>query len=259
MPTELSYDEHDGIGVVTLRRPEARNALTFTTYAELEDAVRSTTARCLVITGADPAFCSGDDVKQIMVGAGDGGGVADDLAASPRLTPAADALLHTDVPVIAAVNGPAVGWGMELALMADLRVASERARFGELFVARGLCCDVPGLGRLAQLVGRERAAELLFTGRIIDADHAGAYGLVSRVVPHDELMPTALALAERIASMPPLAVRQIKQGLRRALDPDWHELGAWVSTSLAQLFRTDDHREGVAAFLEKREPRFAGR
>jgi enoyl-CoA hydratase/carnithine racemase len=259
MPTELSYDEHDGIGVVTLRRPEARNALTHTTYAELEDAVRSTTARCLVITGADPAFCSGDDVKQIMVGAGDGGGVADDLAASPRLTPAADALLHTDVPVIAAVNGPAVGWGMELALMADLRVASERARFGELFVARGLCCDVPGLGRLAQLVGRERAAELLFTGRIIDADHAGAYGLVSRVVPHDELMPTALALAERIASMPPLAVRQIKQGLRRALDPDWHELGAWVSTSLAQLFRTDDHREGVAAFLEKREPRFAGR
>ncbi|HEV7758227.1 MAG TPA: enoyl-CoA hydratase-related protein, partial [Acidimicrobiales bacterium] len=96
-------------------------------------------------------------------------------------------------------------------------------------------------------------------GRIIDADHAGAYGLVSRVVPHDELMPTALALAERIASMPPLAVRQIKQGLRRALDPDWRELGAWVSASLAQLFRTDDHREGVAAFLEKREPRFAGR
>jgi len=259
MPTELSYDEHDGVGVVTLRRPEARNALTFTTYAELEEAVRTTTARCLVITGADPAFCSGDDVKQIMANAGAGGGVAEGLAAAPHLTPAADALLHTDVPVIAAVNGPAVGWGMELALMADLRVASERARFGELFVARGLCCDVAGLGRLAQLVGRERAAELLFTGRIIDADHAGAYGLVSRVVAHDELMPTALALAERIASMPPLAVQQIKQGLRRALDPDWRELGTWVSASLAQLFRTDDHREGVAAFLEKREPRFAGR
>jgi enoyl-CoA hydratase len=258
-PTELSYDENDGIGVVTLRRPEARNALTFTTYAELEEAVRSTTARCLVITGADPAFCSGDDVKQIMAGAGAGGGVAEGLAAAPHLTPAADALLTTDVPVIAAVNGPAVGWGMELALMADLRVASDRARFGELFVARGLCCDVAGLGRLAQLVGRERAAELLFTGRIIDADQAGAYGLVSRVVPHDELLPTALELAQRIASMPPLAVQQIKQGLRRALDPDWQQLGAWVSASLAQLFRTDDHREGVAAFLEKREPRFAGR
>jgi enoyl-CoA hydratase/carnithine racemase len=257
MPTELSYDEHDGVGVVTLQRPEARNALTFTLYAELEEAVRSTTARCLVITGADPAFCAGDDVKQVMASAGER--VASDLNAAPRLTPAAEALLYTDVPVVAAVNGAAVGWGMELALMADLRVASGRARFGELFVARGLCCDVPGLGRLASLVGRERAAELLFTGRVIDADHAAAYGLVARVVPHHELLPTALELAQQIAAMPPLAVQRIKQGLRRALDPDWHELGAWVSSSLAELFRTDDHREGVAAFLEKREPRFAGR
>src|SRR5213076_2414965 len=160
--------------------------LTFTTYAELEDAVRSTTARCLVITGADPAFCSGDDVKQIMQGAGER--LSSDLATTPRVTPAAEALLTTDVPVIAAVNGAAVGWGMELALMADLRVASERARFAELFVERGLCCDVAGLGRLVQLVGRERAAELLFTGRRVDAEEALRIGLVSRVVEHDRLM-----------------------------------------------------------------------
>ena len=118
MPSELTYAEQDGIGVITLQRPEARNALTFTTYAELEETVRTTTARCLVITGADPAFCSGDDVKQIMAGAGDR--VASGLSTAPRLTPAAEALLYTDVPVVAAVNGPAVGWGMELALMADL-------------------------------------------------------------------------------------------------------------------------------------------
>ena len=123
------------VATVTLNRPEARNALTFQTYAELERAIRDTQARCLVITGADPAFCSGDDVKQIM--AGPAGPPADALARAPRLTPAADALLHTNVPVVAAVNGAAVGWGMELALMADLRVASERARFGELFVLRG--------------------------------------------------------------------------------------------------------------------------
>src|SRR4051794_10615701 len=217
VPDELDYLERDGVGVITLQRPEARNALTFTTYAELEEAVRTTTARCLVITGADPAFCSGDDVKQIMVGAADA--VASGLRSEPRLTPAADALLHTDVPVIAAVNGAAVGWGMELALMADLRVASERARFGELFVKRGLCCDAPGLGRLAQIVGRADAAELLSTGRIIAAAEALPMGLVPRAVAHDELLQSALGLAGEIAATPPLAVQRMKRGLRETLDP----------------------------------------
>jgi enoyl-CoA hydratase len=256
MPTEILYEERDDVGVVTLNRPEARNALTFTTYAELTDAVRSTGARCLVITGADPAFCSGDDVKQVMAAAGER--VSSGLRAEPRLTPAADALLHTDVPVIAAVNGAAVGWGMELALLADIRVASERARFGELFVKRGLCCDVAGLGRLASLVGRERAAELLFTGEVIDAARAEAIGLVGRVVAHDQLLTAAGELARRIAANPPLAVQALKQGLRRALDPDWTDLGRWVSEQLGRLFQTADHREGVAAFLEKRPAVYTG-
>jgi len=254
---EIRYETHEQVGVITLDRPEARNALTHQTYAELEDAVRTSQARCLVVTGADPAFCSGDDVKQIM--AGPGGPPADALARKPRLTPAADALLHTDLPVIAAVNGAAVGWGMELALMADLRVASERARFGELFVLRGLCCDVAGLVRLAGLVGRERAAELLFSGRVIDAAEAERIGLVSQVVAHAELLPAALELAGRIAANPPLAVQRLKAGLRQALDPDWHELGVWVSRSLSELFRTEDHEEGVRAFLEKRPARYQGR
>jgi len=245
------------VGVITLDRPEARNALTHAAYAELERLVReapSAGVRCLVVTGADPAFCSGDDVRSVM-----GGGSGPVVKVAPRLTPAADALLRTDLPVIAAVNGAAVGWGMELALLADLRVASERARFGELFVLRGLVSDVAGLGRLAQLVGRERAAELLFTGEIIDAAEALRIGLVGRVEAHEALLPTAMALAGRIAANPPLAVQRLKAGLRRALDPDWTELGAWVSTSLGELFRTDDHREGAAAFLEKRPPRFVGR
>jgi enoyl-CoA hydratase/carnithine racemase len=248
---EITYDKQGHVGVITLNRPDARNALTYTTYSELEDAVRTTDARCLVITGADPAFCSGDDVKQIMAGAGER--VSSGLRAEPRLT-----ILKSNVPVVAAVNGAAVGWGMELAIMADLRVASEKARFGELFIKRGLCCDVPGMGRLASLVGRERAAELLFTGRIIDAAEAKEIGLVSRVVPHGELMPTALELATQVAN-PPLAVAKLKEGLRKALDPDWDELGRWVSTSLAALFQTEDHREGVASFLEKREPNYVGR
>ena len=257
MYTELEYDVDGDVAVITLNRPEARNALTHTTYAELETAVRTTRARCLVITGADPAFCSGDDVKQIMAAAGPK--VAEGLRAAPRLTPAADALLRTDVPVIAAVNGAAVGWGMELALMADIRVASEKAKFGELFVKRGLCCDVAGIGRLTQLTGREHAAELLFTGRVIDAATALELRLVSRVVPHDQLLPTALELAREIAANPPLAVQQLKSGLRLALDPDWDDLGRWVSATLGELFQTEDHREGVAAFLENRDANYVGR
>jgi enoyl-CoA hydratase/carnithine racemase len=253
---EVGYALTDNVGVITLQRPAARNALTWTMYARLEELVRTTTARCLVITGADPAFCSGDDVKLVMGGGSDG---AAPKLTTPRLTPAADALLHTDVPVIAAVNGAAVGWGMELAMMADLRVASEKARFGELFVLRGLVSDIAGLGRLAQLVGREKAAELLFTGEVIDAAEALRIRLVSRVVPHDDLLPAALSLAERIAANPPLAVQALKRGLRRALDPDWNDLGSWVSATLAELFKTEDHREGVKAFLEKRSPQFTGR
>lgn len=256
MYTELKYELEDHVGTITLQRPEARNALTFTTYRELEDAVRTSTARCLIITGADPAFCSGDDVKQILANASENTNLT---KAAPRLTPAADALLNSDIPIIAAVNGAAIGWGMELALMADIRVASEKARFGELFIKRGLCCDVPGIGRLAQLVGREVAAELLFTGDIIDAARALQIGLVSRVVPHDQLLPAAKELARKIASNPPLGIRKLKNGLRRALDPDWSELGAWVSSSLSELFKTEDHKEGVRSFLEKREPRFVGR
>jgi enoyl-CoA hydratase/carnithine racemase len=259
MPEDLRFAVADHVGVLTLARPEARNALRRQTYRELEEIVRGlgdADVRCLVITGEDPAFCSGDDVKLIMAGPER---PTEQLAASPRLTPAADALLHTDVPVVAAVNGAAVGWGMELALMADIRVASERARFGELFVLRGLVSDAPGLGRLAQLVGRERAAELLFTGEIIDAARALQIGLVSRVVAHEDLLVAATELAGRIAANPPLAVQALKNGLRRALDPDWHEVGAWVSSELARLFQTDDHREGVASFLEKRPPSYVGR
>ena len=254
--TDVRVDRIGEVDVVTIDRPDVRNALRYKSYDELERAVRTSTARCIVVTGADPAFCSGDDVREVMGGGNEG---AAPVAVRPRLTPAADALLHTDIPVIAAVNGAAVGWGMELALMADLRVASEKAKFGELFVLRGLCSDAPGLGRLAQLVGREKAAELLFTGDVITAEEALRIGLVGRVVAHEQLLPTAMEMAQKIAARPPLAVQRLKAGLRTALDPDWVELGEWVSRSLGELFRTEDHREGVRAFLERREPKFEGR
>ncbi|MEM7340172.1 MAG: enoyl-CoA hydratase-related protein [Actinomycetota bacterium] len=245
------------VEVLTINRPEAKNSLTRQTYAELTDAVRNSTARCLIITGAEDTFCAGDDVKQVMANPDDP--PADRLAREPQITPLAEALLATSIPVIAAVNGAAVGWGMELALLADIRIAAVDARFGELFVLRGLTCDVAGLARLSGAVGRERAAELLFTGDVISADDAKAMGLVSRVVANDDLMTTAHQLAARIAANPPLAVQTIKHGLRKALDPDWEDLGEWVAINLARLFATEDHKEGIASFLEKRSPEFVGR
>ena len=258
--SDLLYEVTDHVGVIILNRPDAMNSLTYQLYADLEDTVRTSEARVLVITGSGRAFCAGDDMKQILGSSEPAPAQFRDRAKKTGgLTPAADALLHTDIPVIAAINGPAVGWGMELALMADIRVASEFAKFGELFVLRGLCCDAPGLGRLAQLVGRETAAELLFTGDVIDAYQAKTLGLVGRTVSHEALLPTAMEIAYKIARNPPLAVQALKAGLRRTTEPDWQDIGRWAIEQITRLRGTDDSKEGVAAFLEKREPVYRGR
>jgi enoyl-CoA hydratase/carnithine racemase len=148
---------------------------------------------------------------------------------------------------------------MELALFADIRIASERAQFGEIFIKRGLVTDIGGMMILPRLVGPQKAAELLFTGDVVDAREAERIGLVSKVVAHAELLETTLALASRIAANAPLALRFMKEGLRRAAARDVHEFGSWVSGALERLFQTEDHREGVASFLEKRAPQFKGR
>lgn len=256
---DLKIENH--VATVRLNRPEARNALNRKAYTELEQTFRDLQAdgevRCIIITGTDPAFCSGDDVKELMTG--DNPSHSRLRAVRPGTTPAATAILDCDRPVIAAVNGPAVGWGMDLSLFADFRIASEKARFGELFVRRGLVSDIGGLTRLPHIVGPQKAAELLYTGDIIDATTAQQIGLVLDVVPHDSLMVRAGELAAKIAANPPLAVRYLKEGLRRAYYGDYHEMGSWVSQTLGVLFTTEDHREGVASFLEKREPQFKGR
>jgi enoyl-CoA hydratase/carnithine racemase len=261
--TELQYEVADYIATVTLNRPEAMNALTRSLYAELEqafrDAHRDPAVRCVIVTGAGRAFCSGDDVKQIMLGEQRDETVNRLRDVRPRPTPAAVAILECDKPVIAAVNGPAVGWGMDLTLFCDIRIASDRAKFGELFIKRGLVSDLGGLWRLPRVVGPSKAAELLFTGDVIEAPEAERIGLVSRVVPHDELMTAARELAARIAANPPIAMRYMKEGLRKSVHAGMEEMGAFVGSSLAYLFTTEDHREGALSFVERRQPVFKGR
>lgn len=256
----VTWSLADHVATVTLNRPQKRNALNHPAYAELEACFRQASAdpdvRCVIVTGADPAFCSGDDVVEIMAAPKPATPPPRELTHRP--TPAAMAALACAKPVIAAVNGAAIGWGMELALYADIRLASERAKFSEMFVKRGLVCDVGGFYRLPAIVGPAKAAELLFTGDVIDAGEALRIGLVSEVLAHETLLARARDIAARIAANPPLAVAALKAGLQRTAYGDPHEIGTWAITEIRRLMETRDHREGVAAFLEKREPVFRG-
>lgn len=257
------YAVEDHIATVTLNRPEIYNALNHRAYDELESAFRHAhddeDVRCVILTGMDPGFCSGDDVRAIMAGDEREGSVKRLTQVKPVPTPAASAIIECSKPIIAAVNGAAVGWGMDLSLLADIRIASEKAKFGELFVKRGLVTDLGGLTRLPLVVGVQKAAELIFTGDVIDAVEAERIGLVRNVVAHEELIPAAQELAAKIAANPPLAVQHLKEGLRKTTYGDHREIGSWIAHTLGILFQTEDHKEGVASFLEKREPTFKGR
>lgn len=258
----VTFAFKDHIAVITLNRPEKRNALNFQAYDELEAALRFAShhddVRCAIVTGADPAFCSGDDVVEIMATPQP---EPKPLVSTVRhpVTPAARAALECEKPLIAAINGAAIGWGMELACFCDMRIASENAKFGELFIKRGLVCDVGGFYRLPAIVGPAKAAELLYTGDVFDAAEAKSIGFVSKVSAHDALMGDAHELAGRIACNPPLALRYMKEGLTRFSYGDPNEIGSWAIETIRKLMKTEDHKEGVASFLEKRAPVFTGK
>ncbi|MDH2413476.1 crotonase/enoyl-CoA hydratase family protein [Nocardioides sp. CER19] len=249
----------------TLNLPERRNPISDLPMVEaLEEAATRVTAdvsvRAVILTGAGPAFSSGGDVKAMAERTGMFGGTGAEIADGYRrgIQRIPRSLYHCPVPLIAAVNGPAVGAGCDLTLMCDIRVASTSAFFAESFVKVGLIPGDGGAFLLPRVVGAARAAEMSLTGDRIDAQTALAWGLVSRVVAPDDLLPAAREIADRIAANPPVAVRAGKQLLREAATLTLDEVLDKSADVQALMHQTADHAEAVIAFVEKRQPRFTG-
>jgi 2-(1,2-epoxy-1,2-dihydrophenyl)acetyl-CoA isomerase len=246
------------VATVTLNRPEARNALDFAMRGELlaalDEIEASPTTRVVILTGAGGHFCAGGDVKTMRRRhtAAEGRGRVE------LLNRAVLRLVNFPLPTIAMVDGYAVGAGSNLALCCDLIVASDRAKFGELFCKIGLAVDGGGTWLLPRLVGMARAKELVFTGDIFDAAEALRIGLVNRVVPATELEAATRTLAEKIAAGPPLALRLDKQALNRAAATDLAAALEVEAFAQGLAVASDDHQEGVAAFFDKRPPKFKG-
>ena len=256
----LILSKENGIATITLNRPEVLNALNTRASDELgmaiEETGRDISIRVLVITGAGRGFCAGGDLKDLPLTPGD-------PAASQKTLEEWHKILlsirRLDKPVIAAVNGVAMGGGMDLALMCDIRIASENARFGEAYVRIGGVPDSGGTYLLPRLIGTARACELLLTGDILDAREAERIGLVNKVVPAEQLESATRELADRLAGGPPISMGQIKKAIylteTQDLESDLHSIALMTSLNM----ETEDAKEGVAAFIEKRQPVYKGK
>jgi enoyl-CoA hydratase/carnithine racemase len=266
MSDYVRYEQDGTIVTLTLNAPERRNAIsTFADCDAVVDAVRRVNAdravRCVILTGAGTAFCAGGDLKAMRDRRGIIEGSHADLRENYRrgVQRMANTLHECDAPTIAAVNGPAIGLGLDVACMCDIRVASDKASFAESFVKVGIVPGDGGAWLLPRVVGMSMACEMSFTGDVLDAAAALAARLVSRVVPHDTLMDAARALAGRIAANPPEALRMTKRLLREGEHTRLSTLLELSAAYQALAHSTDDHREAVGALLEKRPPSFTGR
>ena len=258
----LLYDEQEGVATLTLNRPERLNALGDTLRQDLHDALtcasHNPAVRVIILTGAGRGFCSGGDVKAMNEAKASGQSQALIDKVAPSRDQTIMAMRDAPKPIIAAVNGPAAGAGMNIALACDIRIASTTARFGETFVKRGLHVDWGGTYFLPRIVGMAKACELIFTGEIIDAEEALRLGIVSQVVPPEALMTTVRELARKIAAGPPIAIRLAKRALYRSQDNDLRSSLEFETYAQNICRETEDAREGIRAFVEKRAPLFQG-
>ncbi len=216
--------------------------------------------RCVVLTGAGRAFSAGGDIKAMRDKTGTFGGTPPAISDGYRdnIHMMLHALHGIRVPVIAAVNGPAIGLGCDVACLADIRIASDKAKFGVTFLKLGIIPGDGGTWILPRVIGMSRAAELFYTGDVIDAGTAREWGLVSRVVDHDALVDETMALATRIAEMPPHSLRQSKMLLRQGQQITYDTALEMAANTQAMMHHTEDHAEGVTALLEKRAAVFKG-
>jgi 2-(1,2-epoxy-1,2-dihydrophenyl)acetyl-CoA isomerase len=261
----IKLEKSGPIAILTLNRPDAMNALGEPGDGE---AVRDACAqinsdkaiRCAILTGAGKGFSAGGNVKAMRdrIGsfAGNPAEVRDNYKNGVHMI--VRALYNLEIPLIAAVNGAAIGLGCDVACMADIRISSDQARYGVTFLKVGLIPGDGGAWLLPRVIGMSRACELLFTGDVIDANTAKDWGLVSKVVPGDQLMAEAMKLAHSIAKQPPQALRIAKQLLRNGTQANYDTIMEMSAAAQGLMHHTKDHEEGVAAILEKREPKFTG-
>ena len=249
----------NGIATITINRPKALNALNLDTVTELKDAIEKIAVdkavKVVVITGAgEKSFVAGADIKEM----------ATKTPAEGREWGQFGQNVFTEIenmpqPVIAAINGFCLGGGCELSCACDIRYAAENAKFGQPEVGLGITPGFGGTQRLTRVVGRGQAKELIYTGGMIGAEEAKAIGLVNKVVPQEELMPTVLKLAVKIAKNAPVAVQLSKAAINRGINCDVVTGIAYEAEVFGLCFSTNDQKEGMAAFVEKRKPTFEGK
>jgi enoyl-CoA hydratase/carnithine racemase len=261
----LTIEKRGHVAILTLNRPDAMNALGAPgdgdqIQAVCEEINGDQDVRCVVLTGAGRAFSAGGDVKAMKAREGAFGGSGIQIRDGYRrnIHRVVRSIYGLEVPSIAAINGAAIGLGMDVACMTDIRIAAEGAKMGVTFLKLGLIPGDGGAWLLPRTIGMSRAAEMLFTGDVIDAKTAADWGLVSRVVPAADLMTEALALAEKIALQPPHALRLAKSLLKQGQTASYDTLMEMSAAAQAISHLTDDHMEGVDAILEKRAPVFKG-
>ncbi|RJR46859.1 MAG: enoyl-CoA hydratase [Desulfobacteraceae bacterium] len=259
--SHVLYEVKDNVAVLTLNRAEVRNAFSKEMIALwsslLERARDDEGVRAIVVTGKGDTFCSGGDIREMAEGRLRSWDMKKFLSEGVhRIALTLDAL---DKPVIAAINGAAMGAGMDMALMCDMRVCSDRAILAESYIHLGVVPGDGGAYFLPRLAGESKALELLLTGDTIQPEEALKLGIVNKVVEHERLMEETLRLAEKIASKPPLAVRMMKRAVRQARSSSLSSHLEYISSQIALLTETEDHLEAARAFLEKRRPVFSGK